>query len=201
MEPWIEHPTILKGREIDLLPLEKDHFEALYQAAVDRRLWELIPTNCADPEIFKKTYTAALEGREKGTQYPFIIYHKATNSIIGSTRYFEIYPADKKLEIGWSWIITKYWGTCINLECKLLMLTHCFEVLKARRVQLKTDENNWRSRKAIEKIGGYFEGVLRKDKIKADGTSRSAAYYSILDDEYPAAKEKILAQLAQIDKR
>jgi RimJ/RimL family protein N-acetyltransferase len=189
--PWITHPTILKGQTVDLLPLEKEHFEELYLAASDKKLWELIPTDCSIQEKFTAAYITALTEREKGNHYPFIIYHKQTQQIIGSTRLFDIFPNDKKLEIGWSWIIEKYWGTGVNLECKLLLLTYCFDVLKARRVQIKTDENNIRSRKAIEKIGGQFEGVLRKDRIKDDGTSRSAAYYSIIDDEWEDVKERL----------
>jgi RimJ/RimL family protein N-acetyltransferase len=190
-EPWITHPTILQGQTVDLLPLEKEHFEELYLAASDKKLWELIPTDCSIQENFTAAYTTALTEREKGNHYPFIIYHKQTQKIIGSTRLFDIFPNDKKLEIGWSWIIEKYWGTRVNPECKLLLLTFCFDVLKARRVQIKTDQNNIRSRKAIEKIGGQFEGVLRKDRIKDDGTSRSAAYYSIIDDEWAGVKVRL----------
>jgi len=188
---WITHPTILNGRTVDLMPLEKEHFEELYIAASDKKLWELIPTDCSIREKFITAYTTTLMEREKGNHYPFIIYHKQTQKIIGSTRLFDIIPNDKKLEIGWSWIIEKYWGTTVNPECKLLLLTYCFDVLKARRVQIKTDQNNIRSRKAIEKIGGQFEGILRKDRIKDDGTSRSAAYYSIIDDEWEGVKEKL----------
>jgi RimJ/RimL family protein N-acetyltransferase len=195
MEPWIKHPTILKGQLVDLLPLERQHFDELYLAAADKKLWELIPVDCSDRERFMSVYNTALAEREKGNHYPFVIYHKETGRIIGSTRWFDIHPEDKKLEIGWTWIIQEYWGTAVNFECKLLLLTHCFDVLQARRVQIKTDQNNLRSRKAIEKIGGQFEGILRKDRIKENGESRSAAYYSIIDDEWEAAKEKIQYQL------
>jgi len=195
MKPWIKHPTILKGQLVDLLPLEKQHFDELYLAAADKKLWEQIPVDCSDRERFMSVYDTALAEREKGNHYPFVIYHKETGRIIGSTRWFDIHPEDKKLEIGWTWIIQEYWGTAVNFECKLLLLTHCFDVLQARRVQIKTDQNNLRSRKAIEKIGGQFEGILRKDKIKENGESRSAAYYSIIDDEWEAAKEKIQFQL------
>nr|WP_256383555.1 GNAT family protein [Myroides sp. N17-2] len=116
---------------------------------------------------------------------------KQTKKLIGSTRFFEMYEADKKLEIGWTWITRDYWGSVVNLECKLLLLTYCFEVLKTNRVQLKTKDDNIRSRKAIEKIGGVFEGILRKDKIQNDGTTRNAAYYSILNDEWESAKNNI----------
>ena len=190
-EKWISHPTILEGTNVELIPLEKEHFEELYAAAADKDLWTLIPTDGSDKTIFYQNYQFALSERENGNQYPFVIRHKETQKLIGSTRFFEIYPSDKKLEIGWTWITKEFWGTSINLECKLLLLTYCFEVLKTNRVQLKTKDNNFRSRKAIEKIGGVFEGVLRKDKIQNDGTTRNAAYYSILDDEWNTAKQKI----------
>ena len=123
-----------------------------------------------------------------------MIYHKATNKIVGATRFFEISPLDKKLEIGCTWILREYWGTELNFECKLLLLSFCFNHLGTRRVQIKKDADNLRSRKAIEKIGGQFEGILRKDKIKENGISRSAAYYSILDDEWGDAKQNLIMQ-------
>lgn len=196
-EKWISYPTILEGTNVELIPLEKEHFEELYAAAADKDLWTLIPTDGTDKAIFYQNYELALSERETEKQYPFVIRHKKTRKLIGSTRFFEIYPADKKLEIGWTWITKEFWGTSVNLECKLLLLTHCFEVLKTNRVQLKTKDNNFRSRKAIEKIGGVFEGILRKDKIQNDGTTRNAAYYSILDDEWEAAKQKIETQIRE----
>lgn len=192
---WIHHPTVLTGETVKLVPLAKEHFDELYAAASDKKLWELIPTDCSKRETFDTAYNFALAEREKGNQYPFVIIHGATNEIIGSTRFFEIFPQDKKLEIGWTWVVTKYWGTEINFECKLLLLTYCFETLQTRRVQIKTDATNLRSRKAIEKIGGQFEGILRKDRIKENGVSRNAAYYSIIDDEWETAKQKIISQL------
>ncbi|RXM53058.1 MULTISPECIES: GNAT family N-acetyltransferase [unclassified Chryseobacterium] len=190
-EKWISHPTILEGANVELIPLEKEHLEELYIAAADKDLWALIPTDGTDKTVFYQNYEFALSERDNGNQYPFVIRHKETQKLIGSTRFFEIYPSDKKLEIGWTWITKDFWGTSVNLECKLLLLTYCFEVLKTNRVQLKTKDDNFRSRKAIEKIGGVFEGILRKDKIQNDGTTRNAAYYSILDDEWDAAKQKI----------
>ena len=194
---WIEHPTILNGSTVDLLPLEKEHFDELYFAASDKNLWKLVPIDCSDRQKFDAAYNFALEERGKGGQYPFVIYHKTIKKIIGSTRFFEIYPKDKKLEIGWTWIIREFQGTDVNLECKLLLMTFCFEKLKTNRVQLKTKDTNYQSRKAIEKIGGVFEGIQRKDRVQDDGTTRNAAYYSIIDDEWPAAKDKILQQLVE----
>ena len=198
MKPsWIRHPTVLTGTNVELVPLEKEHLDDLFLAASDKKLWEFIPTDCSEKSSFDKAYATALAGRETGDQYPFVIYHRQTGKIIGSTRLFELFPQDRKLEIGWTWITRDQWGTSVNFECKLLLLAFCFETLGALRVQLKTKDTNLRSRKAIEKIGGVFEGILRKDRIQADGTSRNAAYYSILDDEWPAAKAKILRQISE----
>ncbi|MDM1371318.1 GNAT family N-acetyltransferase [Myroides marinus] len=188
---WISYPLVLEGNTVKLVPLEEHHLEELYKASSDKELWRLVPTDCSDRDTFYANYRNALAARDKWVQYPFVILDKETNAIIGSTRFFEMYEADKKLEIGWTWITQGYWGTVVNIECKLLLLTYCFETLKVNRVQLKTKDDNIRSRKAIEKIGGVFEGVLRKDKIQSDGTTRNAAYYSILDNEWEIAKNKI----------
>jgi RimJ/RimL family protein N-acetyltransferase len=138
---------------------------------------------------------AGLNDRERGIQYPFVIYHKKENKLIGSTRYLDIQPFHKKLEIGWTWLHPNYWASAVNPECKLLQLTYAFENLKAVRVLLKTDENNIRSRKAIEKIGGQFEGVLRQDMIRDNGTLRSSAYYGLIDKEWEKTKENLQKQL------
>ncbi|MDM1364280.1 GNAT family N-acetyltransferase [Myroides marinus] len=188
---WIPYPLVLEGNIVKLVPLEEHHLEELYKVSSDKELWRLVPTDCSDRDTFYANYRNALAARDRGGQYPFVILDKETNAIIGSTRFFEMYEADKKLEIGWTWITQGYWGTVVNLECKLLLLTYCFETLKVNRVQLKTKDDNIRSRNAIEKIGGVFEGVLRKDKIQNDGTTRNAAYYSILDNEWKIAKNKI----------
>jgi RimJ/RimL family protein N-acetyltransferase len=197
---WIEHPTILKGVSVDLLPLEAEHLEELFLAASDRRLWEFTPSDGSQRVKFFELSATALSEREKGRQYPFVIYHKPTKMLIGSTRLFDIVRKDRKLEIGWTWLTAEYWGTTINIECKLLLLTHCFEKLKAIRVQLKTDETNLRSRKAIEKIGGTFEGILRKDRIKDNGIPRNTVYYSIIDEEWDGVKKLLYDRLHEKQK-
>jgi RimJ/RimL family protein N-acetyltransferase len=191
MKTWIKHPTVLSGQIVELVPLEIAHLEELYTLASDQRIWQFIPADCSKRERFDEAYAFALSERETGTHYPFVVLYRATGKLIGSTRLFDMVEKDRKLEIGWTWITAEHWGTAVNLECKLLLLTYCFEVLQARRVQIKTDENNIRSRKAIAKIGGQFEGILRKDKIRDNGTSRNTAYFSIIDTEWPAAKEKL----------
>lgn len=176
---------------MELHPLETYHLNDLYRAAADPQLWTHIPSDCSVRETFDKAYQFTLAEREKGNHYPFVILHKTSGKIIGSTRLFDIVPADRKLEIGYTWITREHWGTAINPECKLLLLTFCFETLNTIRVQLKTDENNIRSRTAIQKIGAKFEGILRKDRIRDNGTHRNSAYYSIIDEEWPEVKKNL----------
>jgi RimJ/RimL family protein N-acetyltransferase len=193
---WIPHPTILNGLQVDLLPLEEKHFDELFVAASDKRIWEFYTGDWSVHETFLKVYSGSLKQREKGAEYPFVIFHKPTQKIIGSTRYLDIVPYDRRLEIGGTWLMPEYWATTINFDCKLLLLTFAFEELKAKRVQLKTQHDNIRSRKAIEKIGAIYEGVIRKHMLKDDGSFRSSAYFSILDDEWPGAKENLQKKLS-----
>src|SRR5436190_147980 len=159
---WIEHPTILRGQQIDLLPVEEKHFDELFKAASDKRIWEFYTGDWSVYETFLRVYKGTLAQREKGNEYPFVIFHKPSQKIIGSTRFLDIVPYDKRLEIGGTWLMPEYWATSINFDCKLALLTFAFETLKAKRVQLKTQHDNIRSRKAIEKIGGVYEGIIRK---------------------------------------
>src|ERR1039457_5039200 len=101
MDNWIKHPTISQGQLVDLIPLHRSQFDELLSLSRDKRIWEFLPTDCSDSEKFLTAYNEALSEREKGNHYPFVIFHKATNKLIGSTRLFDIHPNDKKLEIGW----------------------------------------------------------------------------------------------------
>jgi RimJ/RimL family protein N-acetyltransferase len=190
-EPWITHPSKLEGRLVELLPLEEEHFDALHAAAADKRIWEYYTGDWSDRETFKRVYNGTLKHRNKGSEYPFVIVLKRTGKIIGSTRLMDIVPYDRRVEIGGTWMMPAYWATAVNPDCKLILLTFAFEVMKAKRVQLKTQHDNIRSRKAIEKIGGVFEGVIRSHMLKDDGTFRSSAYFSILDVEWPAVKKQL----------
>jgi len=181
---WIKQSVFLKGNQVNLVPLETSHYDELINLSKDPRIWKHYAIDGSDSTKLKSSLENALVERLKGNQYPFVIAHKKENKIIGSTRFLDINQEHKKLEIGWTWLSPEYWGKTVNLESKLLLLTYCFENLSARRVQLKTDENNIRSRKAIEKIGGQFEGIIRNDMIRYNGTSRQSAYYSIIDNEW-----------------
>jgi len=191
MANWITYPLTLSGQTVDLDSLDEHHFPALTNLASDKSIWEFYAFDGSDPNTFAKVLSSAIVERQKGTQFPFVIIHKSENKIIGSTSFLDIQPNHKKLEIGFTWLHPDYWGTAINLECKLILLTYCFENLHTLRVQLKTDENNVRSRKAIEKIGGQFEGIFRNDMLRNNNTRRNSAYYSIIEEEWKEKKVKL----------
>ena len=197
MNTWTSTSIHLEGEIVELLPLDKKHLNELEILAKDPRIWEYYACDCSRSDTFKSVYKEALIEKENGTVFPFVIYHKADNKIIGSTQYMNIQEKHRKLEIGWTWIHPTYWRTEVNLECKLLLLTHCFEEFQANRVQIKTDQKNERSKKAIEKIGGEFEGLLRNDMIRENGTMRHSLYFSIINEEWPEKKAKLKNLLLQ----
>jgi len=199
-ENWITQPAILCGETVDLVALQKEHFPDLISLAGDPRIWEFYSYNGANPAKMEEVLDNALGDRLRGTQFPFVIIHKGDNKIAGSTRFTEIQPAHRKLEIGMTWLHPDYWATKTNVECKLLLLTHAFEQMEAVRVQLKTAENNERSRKAIEKIGGKYEGLLRNEMLREDGSKRNSLYFSIIDTEWGELKPH-LQELYQSKKR
>jgi RimJ/RimL family protein N-acetyltransferase len=192
MPNWIDLNAALTGSTVDLAPLETKHFSEISNLASDPRIWEFYPFDCNDKARFAETLKAALVERERGTQFPFVILHKKDARIAGCTRFLDIQHNHRKLEIGWTWLAPSYWATAVNLECKLLLMTFAFEVLHASRIQLKTDENNKRSRKAIEKTGGKFEGVIRNDMIRDDKTMRNSAMYGIIDTEWESLKPRLI---------
>jgi RimJ/RimL family protein N-acetyltransferase len=187
----IKQSTVLQGETVILVPLTRDHFTALQKIAEEKRIWEFYPVDMLSPEKCLNAFNKALFERGKGSQFPFAIFHKEENRLIGSTRLMNIEPAHRKLEIGWTWLHPRYWATEVNLECKLLLLSFCFEQWQAIRVQFRTDEKNIRSRRAIEKIGGAFEGILRNDWIKEDGGFRNTAYFSIIHTEWEIKKTRL----------
>jgi RimJ/RimL family protein N-acetyltransferase len=197
-EVWIKHPVSLQGQIVDLLPMEEKHFDDLLAAASDKRIWEFYTGDWSVREKFIEIYSRSLAMREKGIEYPFVIFHKAENKIIGSTMFLDIVPYDKRLEIGGTWLMPQYWATAVNFDCKLALLTFCFETLHVHRVQLKTQHNNKRSWKAIEKIGGIYEGILREHMLRDDGTYRSSAYFSILESEWMEVKKKLELKLSAL---
>ena len=193
--PWIAHPLSLAGQRVELCPVEEVHLDELFEVGRDREIWRLTSVDYSDPQIFYPNFAAALRERELGKTYPFLIRLRGDGRIVGTTRFLDIQPQDRKLEIGVTWMASAFWGSGINLECKLLLLAYCFETLDANRVQFRAKADNARSRRALEKIGAVFEGVMRKDKIEASGKPRDTAFYSIVSEEWPALKLRLAAQL------
>jgi len=185
---WIQHPVILEGERVKLVPLERQHFTELVGVANDKRIWEFTSIDGTDENRIRRHLESAVLKRGTGEQYPFTVIDKVSGNIIGSTMFHNIFPEHRKLEIGWTWYAPAYWRSGYNRECKLLLLTHAFEKLQAVRVQLVTDVTNDRSRQAILGIGASFEGILRNDRIRENGIFRDTAVYSIIGGEWPEIK-------------
>lgn len=193
---WIQHPVVLEGIKVRLVPLDQDHFPRLLEIGKQEQIWQHISINGADEGVLLTHLRSALLKRATGEQYAFAVIDKERNKIIGSTLFHNIYPVHRKVEIGWTWYDPAYWRTGYNRECKLLLLAYAFEALKTVRVQLQTDANNIRSRAAIEGIGGKLEGMMRKERIRANGDFRTTAMYSIIDDEWPAVKQMLQQKIS-----
>lgn len=173
---------------VRLEPLTEEHFAELEKLGRDLRIWEYLKHEGLNKNNNVEMLQDALLKKDKGLHYPFTIFEIATGKIIGTTRFWRLDEANKKLEIGWTWIGAEFWGRGCNMEAKMLLLNYCFETLKAIKVKMVASEDNIISRKAIEKTGALFEGVLRKERICADGIARGFAYYGITDDDWPLIK-------------
>ncbi len=187
---------MLEGQLVRLEPLAEKHFQELIAIGADDRIWTNLPVNGCDSGKLHTELRNALLHRSAGSQYPFAIIEKSTGRLIGSTRFLDIFPEHQKLEIGWTWYTPEVWGKGHNLDCKLILLSYCFEVLRLNRVQLKTRDINLRSQTAIQKIGGVFEGILRRDRVMPDGTVRDTVMFSIIREEWLSAKEALSEKLA-----
>jgi N-acetyltransferase len=188
-------PVSLTGRIVRLEPLQLEHVPALAEVALDPSLWQWTlarPTSEAD---LRDWASATIANRDAGTELPFVTLDAATGRPIGSSRYMNIVLEHRRLEIGWTWVAPAWQRTGANREAKLLMLTHAFETVGCRRVEFKTDSLNEPSRTALLGIGATFEGIFRNHMVMPGGRMRHSAYYSIIDEEWPAAKAGLEASL------
>jgi RimJ/RimL family protein N-acetyltransferase len=188
-------PIVLTGERAELRPLAWEHELGLLEAAQHPDIWHYMPTPLHEASAMHAWIESSLKAQEAGLELPFTIFDRAEGRIVGSTRFMDITLPNRGLEIGWTWLNPSVWRTRVNTECKLLLLTHCFEVLHLLRVQLKTDLRNMRSQTAIARIGGVKEGVLRKHRILPDGYVRDSVYFSILDEEWQTVKANLEAAL------
>ena len=183
----------LTGEFVRIVPMQKNHIQELYEIGKDDAIWTHYPDTVVESfNDMESIVENALYNKKIGTEFPFVVLLRENDKVIGSTRFLEISKNNKRLEIGWTWLTPTAWGTKINAECKYLLLKYCFETLKCIRVQLKTDELNIRSQKAIEKIGGQKEGILRNHMIRKDGTYRNSVLYSIIESDWNKAENKLL---------
>jgi RimJ/RimL family protein N-acetyltransferase len=190
-------PVALEGRVVRLEPLARTHLEGLIEAARDPAIWTWMFEPLTTPERVAAWLEAALANEAGGTELPFATIERATGRVVGSSRYMAIALEHRRLEIGWTWLAPARQGTAANTDAKLLQLEHAFERVGCRRVEFKTDARNERSRAALLGIGARFEGVFRKHMIMADGRQRDSAYYSIVDDEWPAVRDALRSRLAE----
>jgi RimJ/RimL family protein N-acetyltransferase len=185
----------LEGQYVRLEPLALTHVDALAEVGLDPDLWKWTTTSLRTPSDMRAYVQSAIDDRAAGRALPFATIERATGTTIGCTRFANISIADKRVEIGWTWVAGPWQRTPVNTEAKLLMLRHAFEALGCIRVELKTDRLNERSRNAIKRIGGVEEGILRQHMITASGRLRDTVYYSILDREWPAVRDRLETRL------
>ncbi|HJQ55798.1 MAG TPA: GNAT family protein [Vineibacter sp.] len=179
-------PVTLTGRYVQLLPLAETHREALRPAAQDPAIWTV--TTSAYGADFDPWFDRALRERDAGRELPFVVRPLRGDALVGSTRFLNIEPAHKRLEIGTTWYARPVWASEVNPECKLLLMRHVFETLGWHRVEYKTDARNQRSRDAIARLGARVEGIFRRHMILADGFVRDSVYFSVIDHDWPAVK-------------
>lgn len=187
----------LEGRHVRLDPLGMHHLGALCEVGLDPAIWEFGTSRLTSEQDMQKYIRTALEWHVQRTALPFAIIERASDRVVGSTRFANIEPEHGKLEIGWTWIGRPWQRTAVNTETKYLLLRHAFETLGCLRVEFKTDARNQQSRRALLRLGAVEEGTLRKHMIVQGGRSRDSVYFSILDTEWPGVRKKLEDRLAR----
>lgn len=188
-------PVTLEGRGVRLEPLAASHHAALCEVGLDPELWRLVPYRVSAPDEMRGYIDSALEAQAAGTAIPFATVEIASGRVVGSTRFMNIDAANRRVEIGATWLAAPWQRTTINTEAKYLMLRHAFETWHCIRVELKTDALNQRSRQAMLRIGAREEGTLRQHMVTWSGRLRDTVYFSILDSEWPAVKADLEVKL------
>ncbi|MBI5702934.1 MAG: GNAT family N-acetyltransferase [Chloroflexi bacterium] len=189
-------PITLIGRHVRLEPMTEAHIPALAEIGVGQSFWDFMLYGKMDSEADMANWVRDILSRaERGTDLPFVAVHLASGRVAGATRYLNITPEHRGLEIGGTWYGLEFQRTVVNTECKYLLLKHAFETLGCIRVQLKTDLRNERSQRAIERIGAVKEGVFRNHMILPDGRIRHSVFYSIIDSEWEGVKKRLEGML------
>jgi len=188
----------LEGRLVRLEPLAPQHEDDLWQASRDPRVWRWLPVvQPQTPDEWHGWMEDALARAGAGLDLPFATVLQATGVAVGSTRFLALRTEHGSVEIGWTWLAPSAWGTGTNHEAKLLQLHHAFETWGCRRVELKTDAQNAPARRSMEAFGAVFEGVHRKHMLVRGGENRDSAWYSIVDDDWPATRARLEALVSE----
>lgn len=193
-----EEDLILEADNVRLIPLEKSHQAALLEAAKDGKLWKLWFTSVPSESTIEAYIETALNQKKRKESIPFVIISKASNQIIGSTRFCSIDEKNRRLEIGYTWYAASFQRTEINTVSKYLLLKYAFEHLNSIAVEFKTHFFNYRSRTAIERLGAKQDGILRNHKIGQNGVIRDTVIFSIIENEWKAVKQNLISRLNQI---
>jgi RimJ/RimL family protein N-acetyltransferase len=198
---WEQLGPVLEGRLVRVEPLAAAHEAALWQAGSDPEVWRWMPLNAASsPEHFHGWLERMLEDGAAGKQASFVTVERTRGAAIGHTSYVALRPEHRGLEIGWTWLPSDRWRSGVNVETKLLLLTHAFDQLECIRVEFKTDALNERSRKALEGVGAKFEGIFRSHMIVRANVIRDSAYYSVIAAEWPETRDWLARRLARHEK-
>ena len=195
----MEELTRRLERELVVLePLRESDAEDLWQAAQAPEIWTWLVDLGANRALFDEWLRLSLEASAAGREGVFVVRRREDGAAVGSSRYLNVRPADRVVEIGWTWFNPSVWKTGVNVETKLLMFTRAFETLGCVRVELKTDARNERSRGAMVRLPARFEGIMRKHQITPDVGQRDSAYYSVIDDEWPTVREALESRLTSV---
>jgi len=190
-------PATLEGHGMRLEPLSPAHGEELEAAVSDGRLWELWYTRVPEPNGVADYIAAALAGQEAGHMLPWAVRELATGTVIGSTRYHDIVPDIDRVEIGYTFYAKRWQRTHVNTVCKLLLFEHAFDALGCRVVGLRTDNFNFPSQRAIERLGAKKDGVIRHHGARRDGSVRDTVIYSVLAQEWPDVRRHLELKLTR----
>lgn len=185
-------PVILKDHGVRLEPLALSHEEGLRAAAADGELWTLRVTSVPEPEQTRAYIETALKMREAGDRFAFAVIDGASGKVLGSSSFHDILPAVKRVEIGYTWYAKSAQRSHVNTTCKLLMMGHAFDALGCRTVGWRTDNFNFASQQAIERLGARKDGVIRGHAMRRDGTIRDTVMYSMVAGEWAEAKAQLL---------
>lgn len=185
-------PVVLESGHVRLLPLGLEHEEGLRAAARDGQLWKLRVTSVPEPE---KTLAYIKTALQTDNRFAFAVTDSVSGEVLGSSSYHDILSAVKRVEIGYTWYAARYQRTHVNSTCKLLMMTHAFETLGCHVVGWRTDNFNFESQRAIERLGAQKDGVIRGHAMRRDGTIRDTVMYSMRAGEWPEAKAQLLFML------